>query len=256
MSDNFALHQIRGRLSTSARAHRWLTTVGISEKEAYTFPLQREEQRAWLAQHHVESGELTWNKGFTCDMARDVFRECSIGQKTFQRARIIYDETDQPYPLGAEKSLVQLAKEFNQIRDDELLNDVQKDIVANIDDVSVGIALAKRVRKAVEEIRRKDRLAANIVLVGTLYDSALAEAEKQHRAMTCPDDPAVNGLLQKLFQAREDGEMGALRELLTDQEWSHCLGFFELPATTTTEMFCRAFDEHVSAATETMFVEC
>lgn len=258
MSNTYTIHRQMGQFATPARFAEFAKKAGISAKEASSFlALKGEAARiAWLEEHvqsdkvcEMLSGSSTGN---ACDLARDVFNRAGLGPSGLRRARTVYAETRGTYPQGIETLLTSMTKEFNDIKDAEIINTLQKNMVARIDDASVGLALAKEVREAVARVRRKDLLAANIALLVSVYDQALAAEEQYHREMTRVEDKSTHDLLVKLFGVYErEGDMSDFSpdELLALRR------FVEVPLDTPAEELTQLLHAYMKEASESQAVE-
>ena len=250
MAETFALHQARGQFSTPSRTYDWLTRMGVSEDEQLTFPQGTGDQQEWLARHKLGHGDLVWLQGTSCDIARDTFRDAKISQGTLRRARIIYHETEEAYPLGCEHVLVDLSEQFNDIKDADLINDLQKSIVARVDDATVGLALAQEVKRTIVAIRNKDRLAANIALVATMYDTALAGQEKAHGLLSAIEDDQTRQTIVTLLRLHNQGETD-LWSHLSEGERRIAAEFFEV---SPSEDINALLQTYFKAAEDSIFV--
>lgn len=206
MSDLYALHAARGHFKTPARATAWLLKMGLSEKLVASFPADTVEQQEWLAHYlpHHPSGVFGPPTATTAELARNVFKDLLSGVHVYKRARIIYHEIDEPYPLEVEKNIIELAQEFNSITDASILNGLQKQIVAATDNGAAARALTQAVHAGLALIRKKDAIAAQLALMTLFYDTALATQEQKHRAATTVAE-ATEQLLLKMLRFYQEG---------------------------------------------------
>lgn len=218
MSDLYALHAVRGHFKTPARATAWLLKMGLSEKLVASFPADLQDQQEWLARylpHHPRGFLGLENVPTTAtELVRTTFATVFDGVHVLKRARIIYHEIDEPYPIEVEQQFIELSQEFNTIKEADILNRLQKEIVAATETGPAALALIKTVESALALIRKKDAMGAHIAILSLFYDAALAHQEQKHRSATTVSE-ATERLLLKLLRLYQRQEL-TVDCLLTD----------------------------------------
>jgi len=197
---------------------------------------------------------LAFRDGTACDMARRVFAQTGFSQIMLKRARVVFEETNGAYPSGIETLLADMTAQFNAIQDSELINNVQKSIVKRVDDASVGLSLAKEVRDTVHRIREKDRLAANIALLATLFDGALASEEQVHCATSEISDGETRALMVDIMRMYEAGALGDIARL-PDATLVLLRKFLELPTYYPVDDLISLLKEYFRVASDTRSIE-
>lgn len=197
---------------------------------------------------------LVASDGTACDMARRVFAQTGFSQLMLRRARVVFEETNGAYPSGIETLLADLTAQFNAIPDSDLINNVQKSIVKRVDDASVGLSLAKEVRDTVHRIREKDRLAANIALLATLFDGALASEEQVHCATSEISDSTTRVLMIDIMRMYETGALSDVA-LLPDAALALLRQFLEVPANCSVDDLISLLREYFRVASDTRSIE-
>ena len=145
--------------------------------------------------------------------AADIARHFLEGRPIkYSRDRMLYAEMSQAYPEGVEYLFANMIKDFNAIRDEELITSLQKSIVVQIEDAAVGIKLARQVKSIVRDIRRKDKIATQLLLLHVFYDQALQNIKNQHKVLLDSMTTNERSLLTHL--ARTDGNVSELSDEL------------------------------------------
>ena len=140
----------------------------------------------------------------TCaDLVRHFLEQKPIN---YTKARRLYHETELPYPQEFEVLFSNLIKDYNSIRESELINAVQKSIAVNIDDAAVSIKIAREVNRVVSQIRHKDRVATQLILLQRLFDQTLEQVSEHHHVKTTTTG-LEHDLLTRLVKA--DGDVTA-----------------------------------------------
>jgi hypothetical protein len=145
--------------------------------------------------------------------AADIARHFLEGRPIkYGRDRMLYAEMSQAYPEGVEYLFANMIKDFNAIRDEELITSLQKSIVVQIEDAAVGIKLARQVKAIVRDIRRKDKIATQLLLLHVFYDQALQNIKNQHKVLLDSMTTNERSLLTHLV--RTDGNVSELSDEL------------------------------------------
>lgn len=179
-ADTFAVHAALGRAATDRRFARWVAAEG----EPVT-PGDPPCHRAlhWLEAHRMGPAmrrELLHPAGTATDVVRAVIQRARFSRRKLDACRAVFDETGTPYPVEVEAMLGELTEQFNAINEDKGLADIRLRIVAACKTPEQGAALADELDRAIELVRTKDRIAANIALLAEAFDAALAAEERRH----------------------------------------------------------------------------
>lgn len=153
---------------------------------------------------------LEWpDAGSACDVARDLLGHLDLDMA---RAARVFTETADvghpPFPTAFPETLKRLVAEINAVNDTKLVGDLRQAILDGTWSSSLGQKLAARLDALVAELRRKDRIAANVAALATAYACALARADAAHAEMSTPNDREREALMWVLG-AHEDGALGA-----------------------------------------------
>ena len=236
VSSTFALHQQTGAFESIDRFRGWANHIGIDNDDgAAAFPCDASaaEQQEWLETRGAGPAmlkALAPAGGDACDFARHTFHTTRIGRDYFARARLLFHETySAGYPRAGESVLAGLTDEFNAIKDSQLINDLQKRIVAKVDDAVVGLQLAAAVKQTITTIRRKDRIACSIALLARQMDQAVCAEETLHRqrASSWPDDP-TRQLVARLARGFISGNLRDDGAELSQADAARLGGFLEV----------------------------
>ena len=164
-------------------------------------------------------------------------------------------ETGRPYPDAIDGMLADLTARFNAIHDDEVVNQLQKECVAKVEDASVGRALAQSVRAAFKQVRAKDVLAARIIALTQLFDGLVAEAEAEHqRSFRVPPGPTRKALVALVQHFDSGGTADRALAGLAPEDHSRLAEYFEVPGASPEQIGAIA-ELYIAEAMRTRAVE-
>lgn len=203
----YAVHRALGRTATTARFADWVE----SESEEYgDGPPARHPtaEIGWLDTLNMGAAlrrQLLYPTGTACDVVRAVFQRGKFSRHKLAMARRVFEESGGTYPEGVEKMLSELTTKFNAIADGDLLEDLRLRANATRTPEQAGV-LAGEIDRIVEQVRAKDRIAANIAMVAQAFDAALAEQESRHLLLP-KFDAKTEGLLWRAMRCWCDGRL-------------------------------------------------
>lgn len=211
------MHATLGTFATPRRAKQFLIRNGvkIAEEIPISDPAALED---FMDRHHLAPTLVQDLLGgppqpTACDLAKATIEQASIGQVALERARIVAAEAGVPYPIAGEQLIQQMVTEFNAIKDGGLMDQLTRAIVANAKNTDVGMDIAGFAAEVVAEIRRKDRIACDIVRITTLLDQTIAHAEKIHREIKVTEEQRA--VLQRALsnEPLDDADRTVLKKL-------------------------------------------
>jgi hypothetical protein len=141
------------------------------------------------------------SKTSSADLARYFLEETPIN---YTKARRLYHECELTYPQDFEVLFSNLIKEYNSVCELELIKAVQKRIAVSIDDAATSIKIAREINYAINQIRVKDRVATQLILLQRLFDESLQKVAEHHDRKT-----ATEGLERELLTrlVKADGDI-------------------------------------------------
>lgn len=180
-SETYPLFSELGCFATPSRMVK--TEVGLGVKRLQS--AENASDQIKILDHHnageAMAARFTDASETCCDMARNAFKTTGISASYLENAKVIFEENGTLFPTGVETMLKSLTETFNGISDANEINQIQKEIVSVVDDASVGLKLAQKVRQAFKNTRKKDALAAKICLLTQAVDASFARQEAAHR---------------------------------------------------------------------------
>jgi hypothetical protein len=250
----FALFREAGAFSTPRRRRDFESRVKVPLHQ-----VEGDRERAALLDGPEARDKLVaalTSRGTTCcDLAKEVFEMAGISQASLDRAKQLMLETGDIYPDAIDGMLADLTSQFNAIQDDAVINELQKECVAKVEDAGVGLALAHSVRAAFQQVRQKDLLAARIIALTQTFDAFIARAEAAHRAAFNIGPSPTRRALVSLVQHFESG--GAAETALvgvSDQNVERLADYFEVPGASR-EAVGAVAERYITEAVQTRAVE-
>lgn len=251
----YELHKEAGHFCTKRRQREFEKRVGVNLHNTNTDAdriavLSEPEQAQKL------NDELTAAGSTCCDLARRIFESAGVSQSLLERSKTLLAEMDLPYPAGADAMFADLTQQFNEIRDDEEINKLQKECVARVDDAGVGLALAQSVRETIQKVRAKDLLGARIIVLTQLYTALVARAEEAHAQKHSMPHNSLRRALVSLIQHFDGGGSAkhALRGALPE-DVARLAAYFGLSDGATSEEIGEIASLYIQEAVRTRAVE-
>lgn len=204
-SETHALHAHNGCFKTPARIRLFEERVGARQLANVEDTHARLKVLDALQCGQSMTDVLSAVPSSCSEMARDAVRRIKLSQTYMQNAETVFSENGAHFPAAAGPMITDLTQKFNAINDAEEINQVQKEIVSMVDDASVGLILAKKVRQTIHRVRTKDALAARICLLSEALDGCVAREEHDHLAAFATPPGPLRKILTALVQRFESG---------------------------------------------------